>query len=138
MILCALCFVCSCVGVVSATSYTFYDLGVSGETSSKSYGINSNNVVAGWNYYNNGTYTGYHASAFNYNGSLTQQWLTPLSGSTALAWAINSSGLLTGLSSSANGKQAYTENANGTGQVSLYSQFNPAPTGSRATAIARS
>ena len=80
---------------------------------SKSYGINSNNVVAGYNYYNNGTYTGYHPSVFNYNGTLTQQWLSPVSGSTAIAWATNSNGVVTGLSSSGNGNQAFYENGNG-------------------------
>ena len=101
MVLWAFCFVCSCAAVVSATTYTFYDLGVAGESQSKSYGINSNNVVVGYNNYNNGVYSGYHASVFNYNGSLTQTWLSPISGTTAIAWAINSNGVLTGLSSSA-------------------------------------
>ena len=117
MVLWAFCFVCSCAAVVSATTYTFYDLGVAGESQSKSYGINSNNVVVGYNNYNNGTYTGYHPSVFNYNGTLTQQWLSPVSGSTAIAWATNSNGVVTGLSSSGNGNQAFYENGNGSSVV---------------------
>ena len=44
--------------------------------------------------------------------------------------------MLTGLSNTANGNQAFTENINGTGGTSLYSKFSSVTvTGSRAYAI---
>ena len=63
---------CACgAGAVSATSYTFYDLIASGETTSRAYGINNNNVVVG---YHQVTGTGYQTLVWN-NG--TKSYLAP-------------------------------------------------------------
>jgi probable HAF family extracellular repeat protein len=92
VILCVLGLVCFCVGVASATTYTFYDLSVVGDTTSYAYGINSSNEVVGRVY--PGASVG---SAFVWSPSFARTNLPTLGGTTAAGFAINNSGVVVGL-----------------------------------------
>jgi probable HAF family extracellular repeat protein len=95
MILCAFGLVVSCAGVVSATTYTFFDLSASTtDTGSYAYGINNNNVVTG-----RAQPGQTHGQAFVWSVPAGRTILPTLAGTaTGAGYAINDSGMVTGLS----------------------------------------
>ncbi len=133
-ILCAFGAVLFCAAVASATSYTLYDLTVSGETSSYASAINSSNVVAGRCYPSGG---GSYAYDWNPTGGRTIIPALNGTGTTGVGFAINNSGLVTGLSASTtpSGNQAFSYNTNSLTNFNIGSKISPTPTSSRGYGI---
>jgi probable HAF family extracellular repeat protein len=85
-----------------AVDYAFVDLGVTGDTTSYAYGINSSNVVAGRAY----TPSGNPAWVWSPNFARTN--LPTLGGTTGVGFAINDSGVVVGLAyNSSNSSRAF-------------------------------
>jgi hypothetical protein len=83
------------VGVASAVTYTFYDLSVAGDNSSYAYAINSSNEVTGRYFPASGSY------AFVWSPTAFPRTQIPAlnGGTTGVGFAINSYGIVGGLSS---------------------------------------
>jgi probable HAF family extracellular repeat protein len=121
-------------GAVWAVSYTFVDLGAVDDTNIRAWGINSSNAVVGQ--VANSGWTGFRAFVWS-NG--TRMNLPNLDGTGIMniGYAINDSGLVTGVSSSAtpSGNQAFVIKSDGSDQVNIGTKFSTTPTSSRGNGI---
>jgi probable HAF family extracellular repeat protein len=140
MVLCVLALVFAGAGIASAVTYTFYDLTVTGDSTSFAYGINSSNVVTG-RWQNGGT-----SGAYVWSPTVARTSLPPLNGTgtVGVGLGINDSAVVTGLSSSTtpSGNQGFRYNTNGTlanlgddTNDNVGARFATAPTTSRGTGI---